>query len=242
MEENAANHLASYITSIAAAEEASLYAIRHWNNLTVAFDGDTIWIKGFSGEQALSPHLKQIPFIDLYEQRDGLLFKRGKLVPERKMPGGLLWNPLERAFPLSLGEVNHNFFGITQKIQVRIVPAAAEQTATALLTDMGTAEDYITRSAAVRLQPLNWCRMENRAFITGTPLLSIPGTAYWYNNGNFIPAGYDFEFPVLAKSIYQRLDSERSNNIIWFTDSSYLLLPVKNLVPLSISSFRLSKQ
>lgn len=242
MEENAADNISSYITSIAAAEEASLYAIRHWKNLSVAFDGDSIWIKGFSREQAFSPYLKQIPFIELYEQREGLLFKKGKLVPERKMPRGLLWNPVQHAFPVSVGEVNPPFSGVNQKIPVRIVPAAAEQPAKALLTEMNVAEDYITRAAAVRLQPLRWCVIGNKAFFVGTPLLSIPGTAYWLHNRNFIPAGHDFEFPVLAKSIYQRLDPERDSNIIWFTDSSYIRLPEKILVPLSVSSFRLSTQ
>lgn len=242
MEENVTDNLNSYIASIAVAEEASLFAIRQWRNLSVAFDGDTIWIKGFSREQAFSSYLKQIPFIDLYEQREGLLFKKGKLVPERKMPRGLLWNPVQHAFPVSVGEVNHTFSGINQKVPVRIVPAATEQFATALLTEMDVAEDYITRSAAVRLQPLRWCIVGTKAFFVGTPLLSIPGTAYWLHNGNFIPAGYDFEFPALGKSIYQRLDPERDSNVIWFTDSRYVLLPVKNLVPLSVSSFRLSKQ
>lgn len=242
MEENAADNLTTYITCIPAAEDASLCVIRHWKNLQVAFDGDLVWIKGFSAEQAYSSYLRQIPFIGLYEQRDGLLFKKGKLVPERKMPGGLLWNPVQRAFPVALGNINHNFFGIQQKIPVRIVPAAAEQPAIALLADMHAANDYISTSAAVRLSTLHWCLIENRAFFVGTPLLSIPGTAYWCRHGNFIPAGYDFEFPLLEKSIYQRLSPEGENKIVWFTDSSYLLLPSKYLVPLSISSFRLSTQ
>lgn len=208
----------------------------------MAFDGDIIWIKGFSKDQALSSGLRQIPCIELYQQREGLLFKPGKLVPEKKIPGGLLWNSLQRAFPLSAGEVNHNYFGIQQKISVRIVPAAEEQQATALLTDRNIAKNYITQSAAVRLQPLKWCFIGNRPFFTGAPLLSIPGIAYWEYHRNFIPAGFNFEFPVLGKNIYQRLSPEGENKIIWFNDGSYMILPVKQLVPLTVSSYRLSTQ
>lgn len=242
MEENAADHLTAYISGIPASEEASLHTIRHWKNLSVAFDGDMVWIKGFTQEQALAPFVKQIPFMELYEQKLGLLFKKGKLVPERKMPKGLLWNPVNRAFPVSLDEVNHNFFGIQQNIPVRIVPAAAEQVATALLSDMEVAEKYITTAAAVRLNALNWCLLGKQAFFTGTPLLSIPGTAYWSRSAHYIPAGFDFEFPMLEKNIRKQLDPEGENKIIWFRNNSYALLPAKYLVPLSVSSFRLSKQ
>jgi hypothetical protein len=242
MEKNVANNLVNCIARISVSQESSLYTIRHWKNLSVAFDGDTIWIKDFSNDQAFSPYLKKIPFIDLYEQKDGLLFKKDKLVPERKIPQGLLWNPVQRAFPVSIGELNHNYFGIDYKIQVRIVPSAAEQSATALLTEMHTAKNYITEAAAVRLQHLSWCMLSDKAFFEGAPLLGIAGAAYWHNNGNFIPGGYDFEFPLLGNIIYQRLVPNGEHKIIWFTDSSYLLLPFKYLVPLSVSSIRLSIQ
>jgi hypothetical protein len=42
MEKNATNNLAVYVTCISAAKEASLYIIRHWKNLSVAFDGDMV--------------------------------------------------------------------------------------------------------------------------------------------------------------------------------------------------------
>ncbi|MBL7746324.1 MAG: hypothetical protein JNM19_02755 [Chitinophagaceae bacterium] len=242
MEENAADNLVTYITRIPVAEEASIAFIRHWKNLGVAFDGDTIWMKGFSQEQINSPSLRQIPYVELYEQKGGLLFKKGKLVPERKIPGGLLWNPVQRAFPVLPGDLNHNYFGIQQKLTMRIVPAPDEQAATALLTDKMIAKDYVTRSAAVRLQPLRWCLIGDKAFFSGTPLLSIPGVAYWEYQGNYLPAGYHFEFPTLAKHIYRRLSPGGESKILWFSDSSYLLLPVKNLVPLSVSSARLSIQ
>jgi hypothetical protein len=193
-------------------------------------------------EQVSSPYLVQIPSIELFENREGLLFKKGKLVPERRMPRGLLWNPVQRAFPLSIGNVNQNLFDIGQKIDVRIVPRATEQHAAALLADLTIARDYVTASAAVRLRPLSWCIIDNNAFFVGTPLLSIPGMAYWFRAGNFIPAGYDFEFPLLGSNIHRQLDPTDENKIIWFTDSSYMLLPSKSLVPLSASSFRLSLQ
>ncbi|MFT3978881.1 MAG: hypothetical protein QM687_00335 [Ferruginibacter sp.] len=242
MEENAASNLKIYITCIPTAEEASITVIRHWKNLAVAFDGDMVWIKGFTQEQAFSSYLRQIPFIELYEQREGLLFKKNRFVPEKKLPGGLLWNPLQRAYPVTMGDVNHNYFGIQQNIPVRIVASDTEQPAAALLTDIEVAKSYINRSAAIRLQPLNWSIIGKQAFFTGIPLLSIPGIAYWAQAGNFLPAGYDFEFPMLGKNICQQLDPKKENKIIWFADSSYVLLPVKCLVPLSISSFRLSTQ
>ncbi len=67
-----------------------LGAIRHWENLKVAYDEKTIWVKDFTQEQMESATLQQIPYITLYNEKANLLFKKGSLLPSLKMPSALL--------------------------------------------------------------------------------------------------------------------------------------------------------
>jgi hypothetical protein len=66
------------------ADEDFLGSIRDWKNVQIAADEETLWLKGFTEEQAVASELQQLPDFILYELRDGLLFRKGALVPSKK--------------------------------------------------------------------------------------------------------------------------------------------------------------
>lgn len=229
-----------YFLEIKKEHKDFLGAIRHWDNLKVAFETDTIWVKDFSAEQIISTELLQIPYTKLYELKNNLLFEKGKLLPVKKLSSGLLWTPILRALPVSLPMFNHNFFGIDQKIKMVLKPSENVKEAYALLTDYEEAKSYILTAPKYRLELLRWVVIDKKVLIIGTPLLPLKGITYWFENDFLIPSGYDFEWNVLAKTLQEKINPFEQNIIFWNKENSYSRIPKNNIKQLSISSFRLT--
>lgn len=229
-----------YFLEIKKEHKDFLGSIRHWDNLKVAFETDTIWIKDFSLEQIDATEIQQIPYKTIYELKDNLLFEKGKLLPTRKLPSGLLWTPILRALPVSLPKFNHNFFGVDQKLKIVLKHSEDIKEAIALLVDYEELKLYIESAPKYRLEPLQWVVIDKSALIIGSPLLPIKGTTYWIDNNFLIPTGYNFEWFALVKILQEKLNPSEENIILWNTDNSYSIIPKKTIKQLSISSFRLT--
>jgi hypothetical protein len=217
-----------------------LAGIRSWDNLKVAFDAPYIWIKDFTTSQLDASELHQIPFTVIYELKENLLFIKGSLLPSQKLPSGLLWTPILRALPIELPSFNHNFFGISEQVHFQILPSKTEREAFVLVTTFEEAEKYITTAPVIRLEKLLWVVIDSKVVIFGTPILPIQGETFWKNNNFLLPAGFDFEFPVLSDLLQQKINPEQNNWIFWKKDATYFTVSKEDLKPLSISSFRLT--
>jgi hypothetical protein len=217
-----------------------LGAVRHWENLKVAFESNTIWIKDFSTEQINGIEILQIPYAKIYELKENLLFEKDKLLPIKKLPSGLLWTPILRALPVTLPKFNHNFFGVEDAIQITLKRSEDAREAYALLVEYQELKSYIESAQKFRLEPLRWVVVDNKALILGNPLLPLKGTTYWFLNDFLMPSGYDFEWYALAKILQEKLNSSKENIILWNKDNSYSSISKNNIKELSISSFRLT--
>ncbi|MBB4801935.1 hypothetical protein HNP37_001996 [Flavobacterium nitrogenifigens] len=229
-----------YFLEINKEHKEFLGAIRHWENLKVAFESDVIWVKDFSFAQISSPEMLQIPYTKLYELKENLLFEKDKLLPLKKLPSGLLWTPILRALPILLPKFNHNFFGINQKVKMTLKPSENTREAYALLVDCEELKTYIESAPKYRLEPLRWIVFDKKALIIGTPLLPLKGDTYWFENNFLMPSGYDFEWNALTKIMQKKLNPTEENIVLWNTDNTYFNIPIINFKPLSISSFRLT--
>jgi len=215
--------------------------VRHWGQLRIAASPDGYWVRGLTAEQVESTEIRSIPFKKLYYQYEGqpqLLFPYGGAVPVKKLPSTLLWTPLEKAMPLEHPAYNHNYFGLTEKLSIRLVASGSEEEPVALLVPMQQLEVYIQMAPAVRLEPLLWVIVDDRALVLGRPLLPLPGKSYWQRGNHLLPAGMDFEWSVLAPTLEKELDPECW--LVWDEDGSYVAVQKQACRPLSISSFRLS--
>lgn len=243
MAKDAANDIGYKVLMIESVYKHYLAEIRHWMNLRVANDGARIWIRDFNEEQLLSATLKSIPFARLYNIKDNQVFPEGRLLPEQQMPA-LLWVPVERGLPLTLPALNHNFFGIVEKVAVSLVPSDKEEDTCALLVDIPALERYIQQSPAIRLERLRWCLVSaaggQRALIYGKPLLPLEGQAFWQSADFLVPAGYNLEFPAFTHINSKKSNPEQNHLLLWTTPEKYILIPKEQLEPLSISSFRLT--
>lgn len=211
--------------------------IRHWKNLKIGYESDWIWIKELTEEQLDSVAIKRIPNQSSYYENGTKLSLKGSLLPNCSIPS-ILWTPIQRALPLQLPVLNHNYFGTADKIKLELVPSKKEQEAYALLSSLEHLEQFIESSAAIRLKSLKWTLVEKKALIFGSPILPIQGLAYWRWKQFLIPAGYDFNYPSLAESVHQSLQSKQNNWILWATDSTYSSIDSKYIQALALSSYR----
>ena len=227
-----------YWMEIGAQHKDLLGRVRHWDNLKIATDEDSIWIKDFTDWQLQHNVLQSIPFTRFYYCKDNLLFPKDSLLPTRKLPG-FLWTPIERAFPVTLEGFNHNFFGVHQQQTIQLVPAEFDHPSTALLADTLSTNKYITTAPAIRLQHLQWALInKTMALIIGAPLLPLNGKAFWQKENFIFPVGYAMEFSILEKVVAQHINAT-SDQLIWWTDEKQYCLIDKNLLqPLSIASWR----
>ncbi|HLO53108.1 MAG TPA: hypothetical protein VK169_02410 [Saprospiraceae bacterium] len=234
MAENFADHL----IQIETVHKELLGQIRHWGNLKIATEGNYIWIKNFTELQLASTELHSIPFTKTFVCKDNLLFPKESLLPFKKMPN-LLWTPIERALNIELPNFNHNFFGIHQPVEIKLISTDAEQKATVLLVNMQTASKYISNASAIRLKPLEWVLIDaENALIFGEPMLPIDGKTFWQKGKFIFPVGLHLEFQLLEKAIEKKLNLSQNQLIWWTSEYNYCLIDSKMLKPLSISSWK----
>ena len=228
----------SYYLLINAEHKTHLSAIRSWQNLKIAFDGDQIWVKDFDYVQINALEVKSMPQKSLFYEKDGKLFLLNSALPDRNIPS-LLWTALERALPIELPKMNHNFFGIEQKINIKLIPSETEVADNVMITSIERLKNYIATAPSVRLQNIKWALLnDDKVLLFGTPLLPISGETFWQRGDFLLPSGYDFDLYLLSETLNQILNPERENWIVWNTDTTYFSIDKDDLEQLSLGSFR----
>lgn len=241
MAENSSNPI-TFLVTTTKEHLQSLAQIRHFENLKVAFEGNNIWVKDFSLEQIDSALVKTLPFKSIYYLKENLLFPKGSLLPKAKLPKLLLWASIQQAFALEDVKLNHNFFGIHDTIQPRLIPSTKERDTFALLTPLNfETKKTIENAAAFRLKKLKYTIINDiKLLILGIPNLPIQSHGFWLNNDFLFPNGYTLEFDILLASIKEKINPSGNFYVFWQNDNSYSLIAKSDFMPLSISSFRLS--
>jgi hypothetical protein len=242
MAENSSDHIKEFWAELPRIDEDYLGSIRDWKNIQVATDDEVIWLKGFTDEQVLTSELHQLPNFLLYELRDGLLFKKEALVPSKKMRTGLLWMPIDKALRLTFPASNQNYFGISEKVQIRVKESDEEHSVIGLLSTIEDIKDSIAALPKFRLEKIEWTVIGDKALFLGTPLLSLPGKTYWAKDGHLLPSGYDFEFKNMSTFLQQKYNKASDGWLLWDESGNYLSVKKTDFRPLSVSSFRLTEK
>lgn len=242
MAEDSSNSIKIFWAELPKADEDFLGAIRDWKNVQIAMDEEVIWLKSFTDEQAASSEIQQLPNFILYELRDGLLFRKDALVPSKKMRTALLWTPIDKALKLTFPISNNNFFGIDEKIDVKLKPSEEEQPAMALLCSISEIKDVIIATPKFKLEKLDWIVINDKALFMGTPLLGFPGKTFWLKDNHLLPTGFDFEFKNLSSLLQRKYNECNEDWLLWSETGSILNIKKEDLRKLSVSSFRLTEK
>ncbi|MBI1286258.1 MAG: hypothetical protein GC178_01655 [Flavobacteriales bacterium] len=231
----------NYYLVIDGGDDEALRGLMSYQHLKVARDGTKTWVTGFCEALINATVVLVIPNKSTYYERCGNLFPTGSLLPAMKMPTSLLWTPINRAVDVTLGSLNHNFFGIDQQWDVQLVESNIEHEPNVLRVKLQTLETYTSAAPTIRLKGLSWVRLnENEALVFGRPLLPLNGKAYYQQGQAIVPIGSEFELYILAEQMHLRMDAERTNLFVWSEDARFFTVPKENVVPLSRSSVRLS--
>jgi len=240
MAKDSANDISWFLRTDAAHKDA-LSDIRPWANLKVAFEAKEVWVSGFTQSQIHTVEVRSNPFASIFYAKGAKLFPQNSQLPVGNVPS-LLWTPIQRAFPIKLPSFNHNYFGIDEKIALNLVHSVEEKEAMAMLIEVKELGNYMETAPEVRTAALSWIVMgKSKALVIGKPVLPIRGDTFWQRGDFLLPAGYDFDLYQLAESLNQRLNPEKEDWILWNTDNSYVKIRKENVKPLSLSSFRLTK-
>lgn len=242
MAEDSSNSIKTFWAELPKADEDFLGAIRDWKNVQIAIDEEIIWLKGFTDEQAASSDIQQLPNFILYELRDGLLFRKDALVPSKKMRTALLWTPIDKALKLTFPISNNNFFGIEDKVDVKLKSSEEEQPAMALLCSISEIKEVIITTPKFKLEKLDWIVINDKALFMGTPLLSFPGKTFWLKDDHLLPTGFDFEFKNLSSLLQRKYNECNEDWLLWSENGSVLNIKKEDLRKLSVSSFRLTEK
>ena len=232
----------SYYLAVGRNHDEDLARIRHWNNVKIGHEENTTWAKELDYAQINSVEVRSLPSKTIYYEKESKLFLLQSLLPDRIVPS-LLWTPIGRAIQVKLPSFNHNYFGLNERIEVRMIRHDYEAKAVAMVTDLEILRSYIESAPSIRLEQMRWTILErSQAFLLGKPLLPLPGNTFWQRKDMLIPAGYDFELSILADVIQRCVSPGRDHYILWTNDATYCAVPKVDLQPLSRSSFRLSYQ
>ncbi|RQO41672.1 hypothetical protein DBR39_03390 [Chryseobacterium sp. KBW03] len=242
MAEDPSKRLKEFWAELPRPDEDFLGSIRDWKNIQIAVEEETIWLRGFTDEQAAAPEIQQLPDFILYELRDGLLFRKEAWVPSKKMRTALLWIPIDKALQLTFPPSNQNYFGIQEQVQVRVKESNEEQPVVALLSNIVDIKESITALPRFKLEKIKWTVLGDKALFMGIPLLSFPGKTYWTKDRHLLPAGLDFEFKNVSTLLQQKYNKESEGWLLWDENGSYLLIKETDFRPLSVSSFRLTEK
>ncbi|AZA61149.1 hypothetical protein [Chryseobacterium indoltheticum] len=242
MAEDSSNSIKTFWAELPKADEDFLGAIRDWKNVQIAIDEEVVWLKGFTDEQAASSEIQQLPNFILYELRDGLLFRKDALVPSKKMRTALLWTPIDKALKLTFPISNNNFFGIDEKVDVKLKPSEEEQPAMALLCSISEIKEAITAIPKFKLEKLDWIIINDKALFLGTPLLSFPGKTFWLKDDHLLPTGFGFEFENLSSLLQRKYNANQDQWLLWNENGTVLYLNKEDFRKLSVSSFRLTEK
>ena len=220
---------------------AHLGHIRGWDNLQIGLDDDFYWVRGFTDDQLEAITFRSIPYTEVFEQRDQLLFPIGARLPVSKGPT-LLWSPIDRGLKVDVPDFNHNYFGLDVKLEVALVPSDQEEAASVLCVAFHELYACVQNMADVRFKGLTWVLIAGEAWVRGTPLLPLNGKSFCLRHQHIIPSGYDLSHPLLGQAIATKLSPEASDWLLWNASGVCSLIPKRDFRPLSRSSVRLTQK
>jgi hypothetical protein len=169
----------------------------------------------------------------------GRLFPLGSLTPTAQLPT-LAWQPIQAFVPLELPTAALPAQG-TPHYQVRLVPSARAEAGAALLTTLAAWRTYAETAPEIRLTSLRFAvAADQRVLLLGTPLPPIPGQEHWLRQDLLLPAGFDFEAPLLAPLLERQLNPAGDAVLLFAADGSWERILTEHIVPVTRSAVRLT--
>ncbi|WP_440133369.1 hypothetical protein [Chitinophaga sancti] len=214
-----------------------LAQLRTRTDMMAAWYQDQIWVKGMADHA-----FRQLPALRTWKlDAFNRLFVHGALTPDLPLPG-LEWQPLTEFIPVSLPASGLPAY-VTSKHAVKLAPCQRDEESFAILTEMRVLETYIASAPQIRLRHLRFAASANaRVLVAGVPLPPIPGTSYTLRDRLLMPAGYDFDPPVIRSLLIEKMEAARTHFLLFHVNGQYEMLPDTSFLHVTRSAVRLTAE
>jgi hypothetical protein len=227
---------------LAARDRDALGQVRALPGLLLAEAGGELWLRGLPAAGELPAALRGLPATAAYAlDARGRLFPVGQLTPTAQLPA-LAWRPIREALPLELPTAALPGQG-APRYQVRLVPSARAEAGAALLTTLPEWLRYAETAPEIRLRGLHFaCAADGRVLVLGAPLPPVPGLELWQAGGLLLPAGFDFESPLVAPLLARQLCPTADALVLFGADGQWEAVPTTHFQPVTRGAVRLTAQ
>jgi hypothetical protein len=238
---NYAYGMKELVMIFAAKDRDVLGSVRCQEGLLAAEGADGIWLRGMAAS-GVTTSIKQLPALHSYVlDEEEQLFPINKLTPVGKLPA-LSWQPLARFIPVTL-PVSLLPGSLSQPYFPRLVASATMQKPGALLTKLSDWKQYVEFAPLVRLDRLQFAVSGNdEALIIGEPLPPLPGKEYWLQDELLLPAGFDFDPPLLATLVSDEVNAGKDSLILFDETGNWQRISLEYLLPARRSTVRMVKE
>ena len=225
---------------LAAHDLAALGAVRSLPGLQVAEAASQLWLRGLPASGEVPLVVRTLPAVAVYTlDAQGRLFPQGQRTPTGLLPA-LTWQPIREFVPLELPTAALPAQA-APAYTVRLASSARAEAGAALLTTLADWRSYVETAPEIRLAKLRFAvAADQRVLVVGTPLPPIAAQEYWQHLGLLLPAGYDFEAPLLAPLLAQKLNPGSDALVLFAADGGWERVPNAHLQPVSRSAVRLT--
>lgn len=218
----------------------ALAAVRCIDGLQAAVQDQYIWLSGISSLAEMDSRLKQLPVKSTFivDEQDHL-FLPGGLTPVDKLKS-LQWLPLNEFIKVDMPVAA--LPGKTSgQVAIRLIVSDQEKAGEAIITTLNIWKVYAETAPAVRLQAIQFAVSESGAvLIIGSPLPPLPGKEYWMDEGILLPCGYEFEIPLAATFVKNRMNKNNDTVIVFDTAGNWLQIDKAFFVQGKRSAVRLT--
>jgi hypothetical protein len=227
---------------LAGSDREVLGGLRAVPGLQAAEAAGELWLRGLPATGELPLAVRALPATAAYTlDGQGRLFPLGSRTPTAQLPA-LAWLPIQVFVPLELPTAALPAQG-APRYRVRLVPSGRAEAGAALLTTLAFWREYAETAPAIRLEGLRFAvAADQRVLLLGTPLPPIPGQEHWLRESLLLPAGFDFEAPLLAPLLARQLNANVDALLLFAADGSWERILKVDLLPVTRSAVRLTAE
>jgi hypothetical protein len=216
-------------------------ALRSLPGLRVATEDNVIWLRGITTGNDSDKLTRSLPVLYTYTLgQDSLLFPVGKRTPTKKLPE-LNWLPIRQFIPVTL-PVSALPGKLNTSIPVTLKRSGKVRENFALKVKLAEWKVYAETAPQTRLNQLHFAvSAKGEVLVYGQPLPNLPGEAYWRLESMLLPAGFDFDPPVIAKLIASKHESGQEIFMLFEPGGHWQEIPISVFKPAKRSAIRLTR-
>lgn len=230
-----------YIIILAEKDAGALGRVRCWPGAQAARQDGVVWLRGIFAKDRPPVAIRQLPAVKTYRAGEGgLLFPEGALTPVGELPR-LNWQSLKDFIPVEL-PVSALPGRVTEQAPVRLVASGRAEQGAALLTTRDAWANWVETAPSVRLQCLHFAASaDGKALILGAAMPPLPGRELWMRHQILLPAGFDFEYPVVSELIQRKYNPGKQAMLLFDENGRFDKIDGKSFVRATRSAVRMTQ-